>query len=203
MEVHSTGGLPKEGLLVCNHLSYMDIITISSLGPVIFVAKSELGGWPLIGSFLRKSGTILAYRDHPIKSAQTASEIESLLRDGLTVVLFPEGTSTDGLQVLPFKSTLFQAFFAAELKDAIAVQPVTVVYHAPHGAERRFYGWWGEMTFGAHLLKTLAPARQGRVQVIYHPPLKVSDFPSRKALAQACEKVVRDGHDRLRANNGP
>jgi 1-acyl-sn-glycerol-3-phosphate acyltransferase len=72
------------------------------------------------------------------------------------------------------------------------------VFHAPKEAEERFYGWWGDMEFGPHLLKTLASRRQGRVELTYHAPLKVSDFANRKALAAECERIVRQGHSKMR-----
>ncbi len=75
------------------------------------------------------------------------------------------------------------------------VQPVTVIYHAPKGQSERFYGWWGDMEFGEHLLKTLAAPRQGSVELIYHTPVKVADFANRKALAAHCEAVIRAGHE--------
>ena len=103
-------------------------------------------------------------------------------------------SSTDGLRVLPFKPTLFAAFFAAELIDLIWVQPVTVVYTPPDGGESRFYGWWGDMDFGTHLLKTLAAKPQGRIDVTWHAPLKVADFTDRKVLARAAEDAVRSAH---------
>ena len=75
----------------------------------------------------------------------------------------------------------------------MVIQPVTVHYTAPKGAEPRFYGWWGDMEFGPHLLATLAAARQGQVDVVYHAPLKASDFANRKALARAAETCIRAG----------
>ena len=78
---------------------------------------------------------------------------------GHKLLFFPEGTSTDGLRVLPFKSTLFAAFFEPELHHTMWIQPVSVVYYAPVGEEARFYGWWGDMEFAPHLLKTLAARR--------------------------------------------
>jgi 1-acyl-sn-glycerol-3-phosphate acyltransferase len=70
-----------------------------------------------------------------------------------------------------------------------------VVYRAPPGADPRFYGWWGDMEFGPHLLKLLAAPRQGAVEVIFHTPVRVADFPDRKALALWCEARVREGMD--------
>ncbi len=149
MKVRSTGNFPKQGLLVCNHLSYLDVIAIASLGPVVFVAKSNLAGWPLIGNLLRKAGTILAYRDHPIKSIQTALEIKAALSHGLTVVLFPEGTSTNGESVLPFRSPFFQP---AHETDS-SVTPVAIKYTSRNGDPGEDICYWGEHTFFSHVIK--------------------------------------------------
>jgi lyso-ornithine lipid O-acyltransferase len=74
------------------------------------------------------------------------------------------------------------------------IQPVTVVFHAPAGEDPRHYGWWGDMEFGSHLLKTLATPRQGRVEVTFHPEVPVDAFANRKDLAQHCERVIRAAH---------
>ena len=113
---------------------------------------------------------------------------------GHTLLFFPEGTSTDGMRVLPFKSALFQAFFDSDLSGQCFVQPVTVTYFAPKNEDPRFYGWWGDMSFGAHFLKTIASRRQGSIEVRYHEPLLVSDFKKRKELAAAAEKIIRSSH---------
>ncbi len=96
--------------------------------------------------------------------------------------------------MLPFKPTLFAACFDPALRDALHVQPVTLVYHAPAGTDPRFYGWWGEMGFGAHMLAMLVARRHGSAEVIFHPPLKVADFADRKALARTLEETVRAAH---------
>lgn len=149
VEVQVAGDFPTGGLLVCNHLSYLDIIAIASLGPVVFVAKSDLDGWPWIGSLLRKSGTILAYRNHPIKSAQTALKIKTALSHGLTVVLFPEGTSTNGESVLPFRSPFFQP--AHEVPAEIT--PAALKYTSLNGSPKEDICYWGKHTFFSHLIK--------------------------------------------------
>ncbi|NNK16097.1 MAG: 1-acyl-sn-glycerol-3-phosphate acyltransferase [Sulfitobacter sp.] len=192
---HAVTGTPMEGrgAVVANHSSWLDIFALNVAKRIYFVSKSEVARWPGIGWLARATGTVFIVRD-PAQARQQTQVFQNRLLAGHKLLFFPEGTSTDGLQVLAFKSTLFQAFFASELKDKIAVQPVSVIYHAPEGTERRFYGWWGDMTFGAHLLSTLASGRQGRIDVIYHTPLPVADYPNRKALAQACEEAVRKGH---------
>ena len=119
---------------------------------------------------------------------------EERLLAGHRLLFFPEGTSTDGLRVLPFKPTLFAALFSEELREKLWVQPVTLTYHAPDGEEPRHYAWWGDMPFGGHLLQTLASKKHGRVEVFWHTPLKVAEFADRKALAKASEAAVRGGH---------
>ena len=74
------------------------------------------------------------------------------------------------------------------------IQPVTVIYHAPKGADPRYYGWWGTMDFAGHLLKLLSTRRQGWVEVIFHPEVPVDAFPDRKQLAAYCERVIRASH---------
>ena len=120
---------------------------------------------------------------------------EERLKVGHKLLFFPEGTSTDGQRVLPFKPTLFAAFFADDLRDLLWVQPVTVHYQAPEGEDPRFYGWWGDMELAPHLLQLLAQKRQGAVRLIWHAPVKVSDFESRKTLAKHCEEAVRSAFE--------
>lgn len=181
------------GAVVANHTSWLDIFTLNAAQRIYFVSKSEVESWPGIGWLARATGTLFIERN-PIRAREQTVVFQKRLLKGQRLLFFPEGTSTDGRQVLPFKTTLFQSFFADALRDAIWIQPVTISYTAPLGADPRFYGWWGDMTFGVHLLKTLSVYRQGSVIAHYHPPLKVSDFPNRKELALACERQVRSSH---------
>lgn len=191
-------GTPMQGrgAVVANHSSWLDIFTLNASKRIYFVSKSEVARWPGIGWLARATGTVFIERN-PARAKLQTELFQQRLLAGHKLLFFPEGTSTDGQQVLPFKTTLFQSFFAEGLRDQIAVQPVAVRYVAPQGADPRFYGWWGDMDFGPHLLATLAPARQGRIDVIYAQPLKVADYPNRKALALACEHAVREAHMRL------
>lgn len=188
-----TGTLMQErGAVVANHSSWLDIFSLNARKRIYFVSKSEVAKWPGIGWLARATGTVFIERDRKHAKAQTEL-FERRLKAGHKLLFFPEGTSTDGLRVLPFKSTLFAAFFSDHLYEFMYVQPVSVIYHAPQGQPHRFYGWWGEMEFGEHLLKTLAAPRQGSVELVYHTPVKVSDFSDRKALAAHCETAVRAG----------
>lgn len=181
------------GAVVANHSSWLDIFALNAAKRVYFVSKSEVANWPGIGVLAKATGTVFIERN-PRKARAQKEVFETRLKAGHKLLFFPEGTSTDGLRVLPFKSTLFAAFFAPELKDILWVQPVTVNYIAPDGEEERFYGWWGAMDFFPHLIKTLAVRKAGQVEVIYHPPLRVAEADSRKSMALACENAVRSGH---------
>ncbi|PWR04049.1 1-acyl-sn-glycerol-3-phosphate acyltransferase [Meridianimarinicoccus roseus] len=192
---HRTEGTPmaQPGAVVANHASWLDIFALNARKRIYYVAKSEVAGWAGIGWLARATGTVFIARDRAQAAAQK-QVFEDRLTAGHKLLFFPEGTSTDGRRVLPFKPTLFEAFFAPALKERIFVQPVSVVYTAPRGQDARFYGWWGDMDFAPHLLKVLAAPCQGEVFLTYHPPLRVADFSGRKSLCAACEIAVRGGH---------
>lgn len=184
--------MKHRGAIVANHVSWLDIFALNARKRIYFVAKSEVALWPGIGWLARATGTVFINRAR--KEAKAQQEIfENRLLVGHKLLFFPEGTSTDGLVVLPFKSTLFQAFFRDHLRHEMHIQPATVIYTPRAGEDPRYYGWWGNMDFGSHLLKVLANPRQGAVKVIYHPPVRVDDFPNRKSLAAHAEQAVRDG----------
>ena len=187
------GDLMREkGAVVANHSTWVDIFTLNARKRIYFVAKSEVASWPFIGWLARATGTVFIRRD--ARDARKQKEVfEARLKTGHKLLFFPEGTSTDGLRVLTFKSTLFAAFFTPELQKNLWIQPVSVSYTQPTGEEPRFYGWWGDMNFTKHVMKVLASGGRGSVLVTYHLPLKVSDFADRKALAMACEQAVLSG----------
>ncbi len=180
------------GAVVANHASWLDIFALNARKRIYFVSKAEVAAWPGIGWLARATGTVFIKRDR----REAASQI-TIFRDRLAaghkLLFFPEGTSTDGLRVLPFKPTLFAAFFDPALAQTLHLQPVTVAYQAPSDADARFYGWWGDMAFGPHLLATLAAQKQGSVTVHYHRPVRLIDFTDRKALAKTLEDTVRGG----------
>jgi len=180
------------GAVVANHSSWLDIFALNAPQRLYFVAKAEVAGWPGIGWLARATGTVFIARDRCAARGQVAT-FRARLAQGHTLAVFPEGTSTDGRRVLPFKPTLFEAFFDPALPDGLRIQPVTVAYHAPPGADPRVYGWWGDMDFVPHLLATLALQPQGQITVRYHAPVAVADYADRKALAAALERAVRDG----------
>lgn len=188
-EVH--GAPVASGALVANHSSWIDILAIRHVGLVYFVAKADVAGWPGIGMIARITGTVFIERRR-----SEAKRQEALLRERIAhdqrLCFFPEGTSTDGLRVLPFKSSLFSAFFEGQGAE-MAVQPVTVTYlPAPEsGLPPEFYGWWGTMPLGAHLWQVLCRSRGGTARVVFHPPVRAADFGDRKALAEQTHRAVR------------
>lgn len=191
LRIQSSGQIIEHrGAVVANHSSWLDIFVLNARKRIYFVSKSEVASWPGIGWLARITGTLFIARDPKQAKAQLDLFEERLLA-GHRLLFFPEGTSTDGKRVLPFKTTLFQSFFNSHLRSEMQIQPVSLIYTAPAGQDGRFYGWWGDMSFGGHLLHILAESRQGHVSIFYHPPVNVSDFPNRKTLAQHLESVVR------------
>ncbi|TNJ46874.1 1-acyl-sn-glycerol-3-phosphate acyltransferase [Phaeobacter sp. B1627] len=188
----------EPGIVVANHTSWLDIFALNARKRIYFVSKSEVASWPGIGWLARATGTVFIERDRR-KAGTQKTLFENRLKAGHKLLFFPEGTSTDGQQVLPFKTTLFASLFDPDLRQDLYVQPVSVVFTAPAGADVRFYGWWGDMDFAPHFLQILAAYPQGSVRLIYHPPVPVRTYATRKELAAACEDIVRSGHARLQA----
>lgn len=143
--------MPDSGLLVCNHLGYLDIVVLSALNPCIFVAKREVRGWPLFGWLARAGGTIFVERNHRSATANEVMQVSAAIGLGLPVVLFPEGTSSDGATVLPFKSSLLQA--AADSRCAVAAAAID--YELAGGSVADEICYWRDMTLLPHLLNLL------------------------------------------------
>ena len=189
---------PAAGTLtVANHLSWADIIVLGAVIDVAFVAKSEVKGWGPVGWLASLSGTIFVERERRGRAGAQADAIADRLRQGRAVVMFPEGGSSDGRVILPFKSALFAA---AEASGA-PVQPVTLAYTriGPMPVTRRalpLVAWLGDAPLGAHAIAflRLAPVR---AEVMFHDTVRAADFADRKALADHCRAVVADGYARL------
>jgi len=145
------GRPPFEGLVVSNHLSYLDIAIISSVMPCFFVSKAEIAAWPYFGKAARSGGTLFIDRNSRTSTAQVATQISERLSLPVPVLLFPEGTSSDGSQVLRFHSALFEP-------AVVAGAPVTaaaVRYVMDDGAHERDLCWFGDAGFLPHLWKAL------------------------------------------------
>jgi len=186
--------MSQKGAVVANHSSWLDIFALNACQQVYFVSKAEVEGWPGIGWLAKATGTVFIRRN-PRDAAAQKQIFTYRLVTGHKLLFFPEGTSSDGQRILPFKSTLFAAFFDDGLRDVTHIQPATVTYLAPKGQEPSFYAWWGGTDFAAHLLFVLAAPRHGSVAVTLHQALPVAAFSDRKALASACEVAVRGSLD--------
>lgn len=190
--------MPHGGALVANHTGWIDIFSLLGPGRVIFVAKAEVRRWPVIGFVAAVCGTMFIER-RPTAAKRQLEEMRARVAGGQLLCFFPEGTSTDGLRVLPFKSSLFGVFEAEELREQVWVQPVSVVYAPPPGLPANLYGWWGTMPFGRHVLDVVTWSRGATVTVIFHPPLRVRDVADRKGLAKLCGDRVAGGMAAARA----
>lgn len=179
------------GAAVANHSSWLDIFVLNAAMPVFFVSKSEVAGWPGINILTRVTDTHFVARDPRLARAQ-AEEFAERTRAGHRLLFFPEGTSSDGCRVLPFKPTLFQGVLDPALPEGLAIQPMSAHYHAPESRDPRFYGWWGDMDLGPHLLAVLAQYPQGSVTVRLHAPIPVAG-ETRKTLAIRAETEIREG----------
>lgn len=144
---------PAPFFLVANHLSYLDIICFASHLDCVFIAKSDIARWPLVGTLAKSVDTIFVERGHFHDIPRVISLIEQAMSEGHGIVLFPEGTSTKGDQVLPFRPGLLEP--AARL--ALPVSLATISYRTPPHERPAFLSvcWWGEMTFLPHFLRML------------------------------------------------
>jgi 1-acyl-sn-glycerol-3-phosphate acyltransferase len=150
-EVEQRGELPASGLLVSNHLSYLDILVLSSLRPVVFVAKQDVKSWPVLGWFAAMAGTIFIDRERRTHVGPTTRAMEETMNSGVLVVLFPEGTSSGGETVLPFKSSLLEP--AAQTAQPLSV--VLIQYELEDGDAREEVCYWKNMTLVPHLINLL------------------------------------------------
>jgi 1-acyl-sn-glycerol-3-phosphate acyltransferase len=183
VDVRVMGLLPREGMVVCNHLSYLDILVIAAQGSVVFVAKSDVRKWPAIGGLLECAGTILAERGRPLSSGTTSEQIRRVLEAGVPVVLFPEGTSSDGSDVLPFKPTLLQA----ALDTGVQVTPAAIFYQADGGDAAQDVCYWGDATFFPHLVR-LARLRRVTADLTFGRAVDLLD--DRKVAARTLHAAV-------------
>ncbi len=183
--------------IVANHLGYLDGIVLGSLFPVIFVTKRQVKRWPVIGQLLTLLGTIFVDRENKQDILRVIDRISGTLRQGANVLIFPEGTSTNGEKLLPFQS----AFFAAPLMARASVAPLTITYRfvdeqplSPANRDRVY--WYGDMSFAPHIWDLLGTNRI-EVSVKIHTRIETAllhnSSRSRKQLSQACYDAIARG----------
>jgi 1-acyl-sn-glycerol-3-phosphate acyltransferase len=185
----------KPVLYVANHVSYLDVPALGTLLDATFVAKSEVAAWPLFG-WLARLGRTIFIRRSPRRADAERDLLAARLKAGDNVILFPEGTTSDGTALLPFKSTLFSA--VGDSGATPWVQPVSIAYtRLADGrpitpALAPLYAWLGDAEFVPHLWSVFG-MKGVEVEVVFHPAVDVRDFPSRKALARHCADEIARG----------
>ena len=192
-------------LLVSNHTSWLDIPVLSAVAPVSFVAKKEVGRWPFVSTLARLQRSVFVDRTRRTAVGKAAGEILKRLAQGDTLVLFAEGTSSDGNRVLPFMTSLFSAAKPSgkngeSAPDAV-VQTLSLVYTRLYGiplgrADRPFIGWYGDMEMRSHAWRLLK-AGPLDVHIRIGPPVPLADFADRKHLARHSEEQVRENVVRI------
>jgi 1-acyl-sn-glycerol-3-phosphate acyltransferase len=170
-------------LLVCNHLSYLDILVLASLTPAIFVAKWEVKFWPVLGWFARLAGTVFVNRQRRTHVGQVADEIQAALNQGALVILFPEGTSSGGETVLPFKSSLLEPV----TRQTHSLSAGLIQYELEGGDVSEEICYWKDMTLVPHLVNLLSK-QTSRASVHFTPLLGGST--DRKELAKQLHSEV-------------
>jgi 1-acyl-sn-glycerol-3-phosphate acyltransferase len=190
---------------VSNHSSWLDILVLGGRLDACFISKEEVANWPLVNWIARLGRTVYVNRRRA-STARERDEMRARLAGGDNLILFPEGTTSDGSRVLPFRSAFLSIAELPVTPDGRPplVQPVSVVYdrlgYLPAGrASRPLFAWYGDMDIGSHFWR-LAQHRGLRATVLLHAPLDPASFPSRKALAQASWTAVADGAAALRQN---
>jgi len=163
MGIHVDGSPPQAPfVLVTNHLGYVDVVVLASLLDCVFVANADVARWPVFGPLCRTVGTIFIDRERKRDIPRVLQRIQRTLGHGRGIVLFPEGTSTDGATVLRFKPSLLETAVRARLPVSYA----SLTYETPPSAPpaRQSVCWWGDMTFMGHMLRLLClPGFSARV----------------------------------------
>jgi 1-acyl-sn-glycerol-3-phosphate acyltransferase len=181
IEVAADGDAPRDGLVVSNHLSYLDVLAYASTMPCAFVAKREVRSWPIFGAFATMAGTIYINRARGAANGGAVALIEKALAAGVPVVLFPEGTSSDGNKVLPFHSRFFEPAIRAG-----AVVTAAAIGYASRTAEEAKLAYHGEDVFGTHLVRALGQ-RSLTARVAFAAANRYAD---RKSAARATQAEV-------------
>lgn len=179
-------------IFVSNHISWTDILAIQSVLDIIFVAKSDVKKMPGLGFLAGIANTVFIDRN-PQKISKDSLLLKKKIEKGELICFFPEGTSTDGLRVLKFKSGFFQLLFDGiynQNKYIKKVQPLSIYYKVHNkNLSKDFYGWWGSMSIISHITKILCLS-SGSVELKFHDSLNSEEFNDRKEIALAAENTI-------------
>jgi lyso-ornithine lipid O-acyltransferase len=195
VEPQASGPIPSRGLLISNHLSYLDILVLSSITPAVFVSKHDVKYWPVFGQFAVLGGTVFVDRRRRFQVGHVNDEITNALNQGALVVLFPEGTSTNGQTLLPFRSPLLQP--ATNPAWPLAVG--WIHYEIDDGDASNEVCYWGDHTFFPHMLNLLSKRRVRATVHFGEFSRRVSD---RKELAGQLRVEILALKENASAGNG-
>ena len=197
--VHGQPSRERPLLVVANHASWLDILALGAIADVTYVAKAEVRDWPVFGLLARLQRSIFIEREQPRKSQAQAGDMAGRLNEGDIVVLFPEGTTSDGNKLLPIKSSLFAAATAAAAhapSGTVHVQPVAIAYTKVHGMAMGHYNrplaaWPGDVDLLPHLLGVLKEGALD-VEISFGTPIDVTPATNRKILSAQAEGEIYD-----------
>jgi 1-acyl-sn-glycerol-3-phosphate acyltransferase len=188
-------------LVVANHVSWLDIPVMASTGPLAFIAKSEIAGWPVFGLFAKLQRCIFLDRSRKGATAEVNAAVAERLARGEAIVLFPEGTTGDGNRLLPFRSSLVGAARAALAgtetgTSHIRLQPLAVAYTRLNGLpvtrrDRPLLAWYGDMELAPHLMGFIRAGALDAV-LVWGEPIAFDSASDRKRATAAAEAAVRD-----------
>ncbi len=187
----------RPALLVSNHVSYLDIPLFGAVSNATFISRADVADWPLFGFLAKISDTTFIERI-PAKVRLHREQLLERLEKGQTLMLFAEGSTSNGADVLPFKSALFSVADTIQDDIPLVVQPVTIAYtRMRDGAPlddvlRALYGWYGDMELVPHI-KTVLGLKGAEVEITFHDPVSAEDFTDRKELAAFCQQQVAMG----------
>jgi len=202
----ASGTAGRRVVFVSNHSSWVDIPVVGGVLDGCFVSKIDVAAWPIISIIARLGRTVYVSRSR-ISTGRERAAMRSKLALGDNLILFPEGTSSDGSRVLPFRTSFFalaETRAGERIADLPLIQPVSVVYDRLGGlpagrASRPIFAWYGDMDIASHFWR-LSQHIGLRVTVLLHTPMDPALFADRKALSQAVWQVVADGASTLRQN---
>ncbi|HXT79298.1 MAG TPA: lysophospholipid acyltransferase family protein [Acetobacteraceae bacterium] len=200
------GNASRPVLFVANHTSWVDVPALGGVLDGCFVAKGDIATWPLVSTIARLGRTVFVSRQRGA-TGRERDLMRGVLAQGDSLILFPEGTTSDGSRVMPFRSSFF-ALAEAGSRTAPAtlplIQPVSLVYDRLDGlpagrASRPLFAWYGDMDIASHSWR-LTQHLGLRATMLLHPPLEPEQYADRKALSQAVWNIVADGAATLRQN---
>lgn len=195
----------KGNFIISNHLGYLDGVVLGSLFPVVYISKSQVKTWPLFGWMTQVAGTIFIDRKRKFTSVDYIRETSQMLKRRVNVLVFPEGTSTDGERLLPFQSIHFQA----PLDAKGSILPVAISYTKINNEEvnqsnRDKLFWYGQTGFYKHLF-SLLELSSIQARVVIYPKMELDKFPSlgyyRKELSQTLYKIISGNYPLFKTPN--